>query len=75
LLGSAQLLVRLTMRDGERVVVDALVNAESKSFRAGSGDDLAQAAIKAVGRFLVRHKLGEEHAPKDDGKRDKRKGK
>lgn len=56
LLSGAMLLVRVKMRAEDRLVGDALVVAESKSFREGAGHDLAEASLKALGRYLKRGK-------------------
>ncbi|MCK4343364.1 MAG: hypothetical protein KAY37_16745 [Phycisphaerae bacterium] len=56
LLGGAQLLSRIQFRGDDGFSADGIVNAASKSFREGSGDDLAEAAIDAVGKLLKRQK-------------------
>lgn len=64
LLSGAQMLSRVRMGDAGRVVVDALVLAESKSFRAGGEDDLAKATVNALREFLQKQK----GAPAKDAK-------
>jgi hypothetical protein len=60
LLGSAQLLMRVQIRDDSRVVTNVLVNTESKAFREGSADDLAETSVDTLSEFLIKHKRGEE---------------
>jgi len=54
LLSGALLLARSRMYDAtdDRLVVDALILTESKSFREGSRGDLAESSVKALRRFL-----------------------
>ena len=49
--------VRLSGSDG--TTRDIVVKSESKSFRAGDKNNLAEAAVKAVGGYLRKHKGGE----------------
>ena len=56
LLGSALMLSRVRMHTMERLVVDGIVLAESKSYRAGDEDALAAATLEAIGEFLERQK-------------------
>ncbi len=56
ILSGAQLLTRVKMYDGGRVVADAIVNTESKSFREGGGGDLAETCVEALGKLLRKHK-------------------
>jgi hypothetical protein len=65
-LSQAEFLARVRMRDGGRVVVDALLRAESKSFRRGGENALAEAAVEALRKFLKKQKVGGE--PDDDDK-------
>ncbi len=62
LLSGAMCLTRVKMRDidDERLVVDALVLTESKSFREGGRSDLAESNVKALRKFLR-----EQDAPKN----------
>jgi len=52
LFGDAQLLARLKFTEAERPVGDALVVVGSKAFREGSGEALAETAIKTIGKYL-----------------------
>lgn len=54
LLSGALLLVRVKMHAEDRLVGDALVVAESKSFREGGGHDLAEVAVETLGEYLKR---------------------
>jgi hypothetical protein len=62
LLSGAECLARVKMHDADdkRLVVDAIVRSESKSFRAGGENALAESNVKAIGKFLTRRKLEEE---------------
>jgi len=59
LLGSAMCLTRVRMRNSDELVLDAMVLAESKSFREGDEDDLAKASVKAIGKFLKKYRQPE----------------
>ena len=52
LLSGAFMLTRVRMRDGERLISDVLVRAESGSYTRGGEDALAIATVDALGRFL-----------------------
>lgn len=54
-LSGAFMLTRVKMREDARVAVEAMVRTESESFRAGGEDDLANASVAALGKFLKRH--------------------
>lgn len=54
--GSAECLARVKLRSGGGVVVDALVRAESRSFRAGDEEGLAKACVRALCDFLLDQK-------------------
>jgi hypothetical protein len=56
LFGSAECLTRVKLRSGGSLVVDALVRAESRSFRAGDEEGLAKACVRAVYDFLLDQK-------------------
>ena len=56
LLSGALLLARVKMHADGQPVVDAILKAESQSFRAGGENDLAQAGIEELGKFLRRQK-------------------
>jgi hypothetical protein len=58
LLGGALMLTRVRMTAGNELVLDALVRAESDSFRAGGESDLANASAQALYRLLDRPKRG-----------------
>ena len=68
LLGSAMCLTRVKMRDGERLVVDAVVLAVSNAFRAGGETALAEASAKAIGKFLKKQKIVEEDEEDEEEK-------
>lgn len=52
LLKAAQFLARLRMYDGDLLVVDAILNVQSQSFREGDERDLAKAAFKSIRKFI-----------------------
>lgn len=57
LLSAAQCLTRLRVYGEDRLLVDAIVRAESQAFREGDERALAEASWKAVRRFLrVKHR-------------------
>ena len=56
LLKSALMLSRVRMRAKETLVMDGIVLAKSKSYRAGGESALAAATLKAIGKFLERQK-------------------
>lgn len=60
LLGSAQLLTHVRIHGGGQVLVDALINTRSKSFRAGDADAMAEAYIDRIGELLVEYKTPPE---------------
>lgn len=60
LLSQATFLIRVKMRNGGAVVADAVVVTESKSFRAGDADDLAEASVRALGDWLRKRLLPEK---------------
>lgn len=53
---SAECLVRIRGRDGGKLVLDAIVKAESKAFTSGGESALSGACAKAVCRFLEERK-------------------
>jgi len=59
LLSAAQCLTRLKILGGGELLADAIVRAESKAFREGDEEALAEASLKAVRRFLLRKHRGE----------------
>ncbi len=66
LLKAAQLLARVKMRNGDRVVVDAILNTQSKAFREGNEEKLAEAGLKTIETYLRQHKQTELEANADD---------
>ena len=66
LLSGSQCLTRVKMREGEQLVVDAIVRTESKSFREGGEDALAESNVKALGKFLEVRGLEEEEEKHED---------
>ena len=62
LFSGALCLIRVKMRDSAdgRTVVDAMVLTESKSFRASGRSDIAESAVKGIGKFLEK-----QEAPKE----------
>jgi hypothetical protein len=52
LFAGAELLARVRMTEGESVLFDGVVKAESKSLREHGEDDLAREALKAIAKFL-----------------------
>lgn len=59
LLSGALMLTRVKMRQDADVLVDALVVAESKAFREGSREDLTEATVEALGKWLRQRKGAE----------------
>jgi len=60
LLGSALLFARVQMTDGATTLLDAVILTESKSFREGGSEKLAEETAKGIGRFLIHAKTGEK---------------
>lgn len=60
LFGTALLFGRLRMTDGPTTVLDAVVMTQSKSFREGGREELAEETAKGIGRFLINAKTGEK---------------
>jgi hypothetical protein len=60
LLGNAECLARVRMRDDETLKADLVVQALSKAFRAGDESALTKAAVKAIGKFLKEQKRTEQ---------------
>lgn len=56
ILSQAQLLTWVQLFDGSQLKLDAVVKTESKSFRAGGEDDLAEAACRALTDLIADHK-------------------
>lgn len=54
--GSAECLARVKLRSAGGVVMDALVRAESRSFRAGDEEGLAKALVREICEFLLDQK-------------------
>jgi hypothetical protein len=55
-LSGAIMLTRVKLRSSDQPVLDAVVRAESDAFRAGGEEDLAQASLDALCKFLEKHK-------------------
>jgi hypothetical protein len=68
LLGNAECLARVRMREGEALKADLVVQALSKAFRAGDESALTKAAVKAIGKFLKNQKEVEESESKNDNR-------
>ncbi len=68
LLGHAECLARVRMRDDGTLKADLIVQALSKSFRAGDESALTDAAVKAIGKFLRNQKEVEEGEKKNDNR-------
>jgi len=49
------MLTRVRLSEGDQLLADVVVKAESESFRAGGEDDLAGASLSALRRFLEGH--------------------
>ena len=71
LLSPAMMLTRVHLRDGGRVIADTIVRVESKSFRDGGEDDIAEAAIRGLSKFL-REQRGCPEPGKEDRKKDRK---
>jgi len=56
IMSQAQMLTRLRLRDGQRLVVDAIVKCESKAFREGGVHDLAETTVKGLRKWLRKQK-------------------
>lgn len=63
LLSEAQSLTRVRMRDDVGLLADGIVRVESRSFRAGDEEDLAEETVDAICKFLRR---GREEDDRDD---------
>lgn len=61
LLSEAQSLTRVRMRDDLGLLADGIVRVESKSFRAGDEEDLAEETVDAICKFLRRGREQDEH--------------
>ena len=70
LLGQAECLARVRVRANDTLVADMVVQAQSKSFRAGDENALTQAAVQKVGRLLEKQKRAEEEEEEEEGDRD-----
>jgi len=66
LLGNAECLARVRMRDDGTLKADLVVQALSKAFRAGDESALTDAAVKAIGKFLKKQKKGEENNEQEE---------
>jgi hypothetical protein len=65
LFGYAECLARVRMRENDTVMADLIVQALSKSFRAGDENALAEAAIQRIARFLKEQKKVEGDEDED----------
>lgn len=72
LLSKAMCLTRINMTSEGRLMLDALVLAESGSFRAGDEEALAEACVKAIQEFLEKQKGVEEEEREEREKARKR---
>ena len=66
LLGQAECLARVRIRDDETLKADLIVQALSKSFRAGDESALTDAAVQAIGKFLKNQKKAEENNEQEE---------
>ena len=62
----AQFLVRVQMRGQGRLIVDALLNVQSKAFRDGDEEAMVEAALETIEEFLLDQKGGRRNADDDD---------
>jgi hypothetical protein len=75
IMSQAQMLTRVRMRDGERLVADAIIKCESKAFREGGGKELAETSVKGLAKWLRKQKgIEDEDNDKDNEKDKKSKG-
>ncbi len=61
LLSEAQALTRVRMRDDVGLLADGIVRVESRSFRAGDEEDLAEETADTIVRFLRRDGRMRDH--------------
>ncbi len=66
LLGNAECLARVRIRDDGTLKADLIVQALSKSFRAGDESALTDAAVQAIGKFLKNQKKAEENNEQEE---------
>jgi hypothetical protein len=68
LLSGAQCLARVRMHDADsqRLLVDAIIRTESKSFSAGDEDALAESGVDELGEFLEKRKLEDEEDDEEE---------
>ncbi len=62
LLSAGLAIARVKISGASQLVLDAIVKAESRAFTRGGEDDLAEASVRAVQKYLRKHKqagLGE----------------
>jgi hypothetical protein len=65
ILSPAMMITRVWLRGEGRVVGDLLVRVESKSFRDGDEEDIAEAAAEGLRKYLREAKAPEEEADED----------
>lgn len=71
LLSSALALTRVRIFAADKQVIDAMVLAETRAFREGSGDEsLAKATVSAVAKMLSTRKNPETYDEKDEEERE-----
>lgn len=61
LLSEAQALTRVRMHDDIGLLADGIVRVESRSFRAGDEEDLAEETADTIVRFLRRRGQADDH--------------
>jgi len=70
LLGQAECLARIRIRDNETLKADLIVQALSKSFRAGDESALTEAAVHAIGKFLKKQRKPAETEEEEEDNND-----
>jgi len=71
ILGAAECLARVRMFDDDELQADMVVQSSSKAFSAGGEDALTEAAVKKIGKFLLKQKGVEADDEKEKEKREK----
>lgn len=73
MLSSALALTRVRIFASEKQIIDAMVLAETKAFREGSGDEsLAAATVNAIGKMLSTRKNPETYDEKEEQEREEK---
>lgn len=75
IMSQAQMLTRVRMRHGERLVADAIIKCESRAFREGGGRELAETSVKGLAKWLRKQKGIEDEDKGKDNEKDKKKSK